>query len=538
MSFSNIKRKLSNVHALHQDNDNSSSSPPSPRLPSPPKVSSPTSPRSSKRKQSILDLTPQWIKDIQRIKPVRGTNEPLYPEFSEISFSPSVRKSQLIGTDNLKDIHELISSFDAVMVGNGEDETYSSEEEDGDDMEFGTSLTYGTTTNTSTAFCFTDEAIQMMAEDQERTLNDKLFELCVIPEDRGLDAIERLTGHIGIHVDSFRGPNNITLMHAAARANNVHCLSFFLQSGGNMNALDSMQSTPLHHACSSGAKDAVMFLVVNKANVNAKDQYECFPLLLAMRNNYKSVMRILLEYGKADVHLKSKLGETCLHIAAREGYLKRTKFLVLDCHASINRTNTNSEHVLFVALKNRSITQLICDQVDSFKNLCKLVSVTNRYGKTVFHEACENGYLEGLLVLIQEIKKKGVAETSDPKVAEAFLWERLNEYDGKKGYAPLHFAVINGHLKLVKYLALSAQVDIDKRDLVLKNTALHYAIQEKHNEICDILTQFGKASLSSKNAKRESCKRLSLKMGVTLHPSEEELNKKRRRLSLGLVLIR
>jgi ankyrin repeat protein len=529
LSFSNIKRKLSQQQTTttttttttnSEDTTAASSGHHSPRSPSSSRNHHHHSPRSSKKKQSILDITPQWIKDLQKIKG-RGANDPPFPTFTEITFSPAnPEASFLADTIRSRDFRELVNSidFDTTEVEEDDSEGTSSEE-----VEVLTTNVY-----------YSDDILERVVSDPDQTLGGKLFGLCSIPNDRGLEMLQTLIDEqLQNNISSIRGPNNVTLLHVASRANNVQCINFLVQNcGADVNCVDSMCSTPLHHACSNGSRDTVLYLLSNKASVAARDQYNCFPLLICMRNNYKSVMKLLVEYGKADVHQKTKLGDTCLHIAAREGYLKRFKFLINECKASIHRTNDNNETVLFGALKNRSITQIVCNQISNFESLCRYVSVTNRYGKTVFHEACESGALEGILVLIQELKRKGIQDTGTPRAAEEFLWEKLNEYDTKKGFAPIHFAVVGGHIKLVKYLALSAQVDIDKKDNKLKNTGLHYAIKAKHAEICDVLTQQGKANLRSRNANRESCKRLSLKLGIQLHESEDDSNKRRRK-SLG-----
>jgi ankyrin repeat protein len=343
----------------------------------------------------------------------------------------------------------------------------------------------------------------------------RMMTCCTLKNDQGAQTLKELIiSQKCVDIDIYRNKkkNNCTLLHEAARSNNVECMQVLINFGSNIHVQDAILATPLHYACSSGAKESAAFLLKLGANVNAKDHYEAFPMLIAMKNNHLEVMDIL-RLCDADVHLKTKRGDSCLHIAARSGLRKRVQYLMEKCEASVSRLNTNHEHVLFASLSNYSVTSFICETLN-YKALCKLVSGYNSSGRTVFHEACDNGYLEALLVIVQSIYHKGKKEDS-AQLAEQFLTEQFNSYDKAKGYAPLHFAVAKQHAKIVKYLSLCSQVDVNKKDLMNGNTALHLAVLSKRVDIVDIIITMGKADVSIRNNHKESCRRMIERIGGT-----------------------
>jgi ankyrin repeat protein len=301
--------------------------------------------------------------------------------------------------------------------------------------------------------------------DSASSILEQLFQACSMPNDSGISLLksylEERSKRCEIEIDSFRDKrkNNCTLLHLAARFNDVECMSYLVHNHmAHVESKDWSQSTPLHYAVANNSREAVVFLLSCRVNANAKDSFHAFPLEIAMKNNNLEIMRDLLLW-KADIHLKGNRGDTVLHQACRRGYLKRVKFLIEECNASPLRLNDDNENVLFTALSYPSIVQYLCGKAGSFQQLCKMVSSTNVFGKTIFHVSAERGSLEGLLVIVQSLKNL----CDDREELIQFLVNRLNEYEPNKGYNALLLAVYFGHSRMVKYLALSNEVNVNLR---------------------------------------------------------------------------
>jgi len=387
---------------------------------------------------------------------------------------------------------------------------------------------------TTSMYCFTPQSPQSDAERtntnrQQTSVIEQMATCCMMPNDSGYGMLRMLIEqHVGdtVSINSVRDKtrNNCTLLHLAAKHDNIECMSFLINNQeADVNVDDWCGSSPLHYSVSGNARDATILLLSSKANLNKKDHYGSSPLQIALYNNNLDIMRDLILWG-ADVHLRGKRGDTVLHQACKGGFLKRVKFLIESCNASILRMNTNNEHALFSALAYPSVLQYLCDHIETSQQFVKLISSTNTYGKTVFHVAAERGYLEGLLVLIREVKKW--ADEGEQDLIEQILVQRLNEYENEKGLTPLHLAVSHGREEVTKFLAMSLQVDVNKKCRARGESPIQLAIRKCNKSICEILIDHGKVEV----AKNELV--AFQQLGV-----DPQLNEIKKRQSVGSVAL-
>jgi len=93
-------------------------------------------------------------------------------------------------------------------------------------------------------------------------------------------------------------------------------------------------SSPLIIACARGHLAAVRLLLGDK-RISVKRSVKGFtPLLAAVINGQKEVVKLLLQHGDVDINFKGAEERTALHIACREGNLEIVKLLVE--HKEIN----------------------------------------------------------------------------------------------------------------------------------------------------------------------------------------------------------
>lgn len=454
-------------------------------------------------RMSILDIISQSVL-------ASTPTSPLGTEWTSISEELSAT-SHISQTNSTK-THKYALRFDndsVVASDNIEDGT-----DDGEDGSILSSL------------CMTDEMDEEVKSEEEMLLiktrsemnklklndiNEKLFFAVRMKGDKGYvllaELIMEAKSDPKFKLDNVRDKmkNNCTLMHAAALCNNTKCMQTLYDFGFTQSqCVDKFDALPLHYACAHDSEDACMFLLGHGANVNAKDNYGSFPLLIALRNNHYSLVKILLMFG-VDVHIKNDQGETLLHYqikgnaaSARQDsktVLRKVQFLVEVCGCSVNRLNRNGEHALFCALDDINVIQYLCD-VTSFDVLEKMLSHTNSRGKTMFHVCSEQGNVKAFIALIKCYVRKYWKEQRLQKSYRLkenllrFLTLRLNEpTSNNDGYSPLHCAVKKGQMEMVKFLLSCIEVRTDSIDKVNGQTAFQLALESKNEELAELFVK-------------------------------------------------
>jgi ankyrin repeat protein len=357
-------------------------------------------------------------------------------------------------------------------------------------------------------------------------MNSRLLFLCSLERDQGRNALEKMLKEVQSNNEldrvkkvlnlnrMFKLPrNNAALMHICAGKNNVGCIEVLHKCGALIDVVDDMKATPLFYACAKHCQEALVYLLSNGANPNHKDRYGGHSLQVCLRNGYLDLIKILILY-KANINLRNQRGNTCLHLACTEGHMEKTKFLLESCEASVMRMNRDDEHVLFSALPHSTLTEYICNYLNA-KQLNTALSKINIFGKTVFHICCEMGYLNTLTILMKALLAKN--ESNKDKASE-FLTTRINENDTIQGYTPLHYAILNSRIDVVKFLLSIRGININSED-IHGDTALHLAIQMRNTSVCDMLIEYG-ASVRAKNKKSIACWKLAYELGVKLNTSE------------------
>jgi ankyrin repeat protein len=110
----------------------------------------------------------------------------------------------------------------------------------------------------------------------------------------------------GLSIEHKFSPLNSTLLAVFAEAGNLEAVEFLLKKGASIDAVDSLNFTPLLHAVYKGHLNIARLLLDWGADVNAiENSMGLSPLHEACSQGNLELTKLLLEYG-ADTNLKDK----------------------------------------------------------------------------------------------------------------------------------------------------------------------------------------------------------------------------------------
>jgi ankyrin repeat protein len=283
--------------------------------------------------------------------------------------------------------------------------------------------------------------------------------------------------------------HNCTLMHKAARNNQADLMDFLFQKGASVSTTDQIGATPLFYACLGNCIDAVTFLSSHGAQVNIRDKREVSPLQIALAENQYELADLLI-LCKADVHFKiGNKGNTILHIAIKEGDIKKIDWLVDQHGAQFSRTDRNGNSCLAYAQTDLKVFTHVCELAarGGLKDLAKLFKWQNDMGENVFHSlACNEDKASCTGLILDKVLDYMLQMMDLLNVGEI-----VNESTKTRhNYTPLHMAVSNQNVEFVEKIC---ENDIVQPFLQLYkvnkdgDTALHLAVKNGNVKIAKIL---------------------------------------------------
>ena len=172
-------------------------------------------------------------------------------------------------------------------------------------------------------------------------------------------------------------------------------------------------------------------------------------------------IKVLADMGM-NIHLKTNDGESCLHIAAANGYLTLCKVLTNEYNVDVGMTDKEGWTALHHSAKNGNY-----ELIEFFIKKETNVNLKTKFGKNCLHIAAANGQSDLCETLITNHKFD------------------INMTDNG-GWTALHFSAQSGSYELVKFFTdKGTNIHLKAKDRL---TCLHIAAAHGHLNLCKTLT--------------------------------------------------
>ncbi|KAK6031322.1 ankyrin repeat protein, partial [Ostertagia ostertagi] len=284
--------------------------------------------------------------------------------------------------------------------------------------------------------------------------------------------------------------DNYTALHVAVQSGKASVVETLLGSGADIHVRGGeLGQTALHIAASlSGpeSRECAMMLLKSggQPDVAQEDGETC--LHLAARNGNKDIMKLLLNEN-ANLHLMSNTGETPLHVAAKSCNYEAAQLIVTHMAQTLSpeeirkyinkRTNDGFTAVHYAA-------EITTDQLHFPGEDAKLMNLLIDHGgqvdlqslssnETAMHMAARSGNQAVLLAMVNKIGAGTV--------------QIVQNKQSKNGWSPLLEACSRGHTGVAQILLQHhARIDVFDDN---GRTALHLAALNGHLQIVHLLLQ-------------------------------------------------
>ncbi|XP_063442777.1 ankyrin repeat domain-containing protein 27-like [Mytilus trossulus] len=183
----------------------------------------------------------------------------------------------------------------------------------------------------------------------------------------GCDKCSRLTSQVktdeNLVTAYTRDDRGYTALHIAALHGQAHLIDVLIQHGAIVNASDYLGLTPLHLACQKGFQNIILLLLHFKADVMLTDGVGNTPLHLCVDNGHEDCVKGLVFSDvsriKLDINAQNERGDTPLHLAAKWGYGTIVNSL-LENGADVTIKNRKKQTALSLA-QNKNVVQIFTD---------------------------------------------------------------------------------------------------------------------------------------------------------------------------------
>jgi len=156
------------------------------------------------------------------------------------------------------------------------------------------------------------------------------------PMDGDIEAVKRIV-ESGTHIDKIYNFDSITLLHKAARCEWLDIVKYLVNSGADINCVDTDGWTPLHYASNNMNLDIIKILVESSQNS---------------------------EHGKCDVNALTHCLNTALHFASYRGHFDIVVYLL---DAGVNPGFINQDGKTASGAARKRCYESIAEYIESYE---------------------------------------------------------------------------------------------------------------------------------------------------------------------------
>lgn len=311
------------------------------------------------------------------------------------------------------------------------------------------------------------------------------------------DAIELVTILDRLFTDS---------LHKTVSIGSLAAVRLLLDRGDNISETDQEGRDCIHQAAYKGYKDIAQLLCNHDETLLSHMDQNCYlPLHIAAENGHDALLPLLMGLGKEYLHThvpemserrhgRSFLGGTALHLASANGHEGAVSSL-LHCGANVD----GKDSLGWTALHKSCARWQYGVASILLRHGADVNSKTDE-GLTALCLATKAEHTALVDLLLQHHAVTGsdgsdgsalsfAAEIGNLEIAKLLLGYGADIQEApREGRSPLHIAVKNGHLNIVR-LFLEENPNFEEKDG--QRTALHLAAGEGHSELVELLLGHG-----------------------------------------------
>jgi ankyrin repeat protein len=282
-----------------------------------------------------------------------------------------------------------------------------------------------------------------------------------------IQLLQEFTNNIKTPNNNFDGRHHL---HNAALNGDIAAVTFLIGFGADKEARDNYGRSVLHYAVLSGNKELVEMLlnheVYKELMINEQDFRDgATALHIAVFYDYKDIVELLLNAG-ADIGVYDNKNQKALYYAAKNSCIEVASLLVNQQLNKILIDNYGRSDLHYAALSCNTELVKILLNCDIYKQSINKKDL--EYSATALHLAVFYGYKDIVELLLNSKADKNAKDN--------------------QGNTPLHLAVLNGDIPAVTLL-LEKKADIEVRDNQ-GNTPLHLAEQAGNKKIIKLFLEF------------------------------------------------